>query len=215
MAEEKENRRRRTVIVIVIVALLIVAALLLWLWLMRQPAAPTPAAEPPLNQPAASLPATNAPITNSAVSQPVTPTPGTQPTGEADARSTLRSLARSFAERLGSFSNAGNFENVLDLKVFMTPKLADWADKFVAQARASQPSSAEYSGTTTRTITAEVVSLDENAGRAEVKVKTQRHEVAHNLDNVYYQDLNLVFLKQGGTWKADAAVWGQKSADGT
>jgi hypothetical protein len=120
----------------------------------------------------------------------------------------LRRLASSFAERYGSFSNLGDFENLTDLKVFMSASFAASTDAFVARERA-KPTPSEYRGFTTRALSTEVVSLDDSAGTAVITVKTQRQEFTDPTapGTVSYQDIRLGFIKEGGTWKVDSATW--------
>lgn len=203
---------RRSKVIIAAIVLLLLLLLGVLLFLRPQQAIegfPEELGGPAANTNRVGLPSTNfsGGSFNANVSQPVNTAPPAPP-AKPDERTNLKRIAAAFAERFGSFSNEGNFENIVDLKYFMTASLQTWADSYVADAR-SKPRSPEYSGTTTRSIAVEVSAFDEVAGTATVVVKTQRREQGSTAgsDSVYYQDLKLEFLKQGDTWKVDAATW--------
>lgn len=112
-----------------------------------------------------------------------------------------------FAERLGSFSNQSDYGNFTDLKIFMTPTMQDWADKYVADLKA-QKYSGEYYGITTHTLTTKVLSYDEKAGKIKVEVITERQEShAANLGASYQQKMTLDLVKDNSSWLVDSAVW--------
>lgn len=130
------------------------------------------------------------------------PTSPTEETKIADAES----FARSFVERLGSFSNQSNYENIRELRSLMTPTMQAWADRTIADARAKATKDAPYYGITTRALQA---SAKENGGGiATVVVKTTRREVkGKDAPRVFYQDMALVLKKVDGEWKAESATW--------
>lgn len=127
------------------------------------------------------------------------------PTGEAAARE----LAIVFAERFGSFSNQTDYENIENLKGFMTSRMQEWADGYVAQGRATTDASAPYYGITTSAVAAEKVSFDDSAGTAEYLVSAKRHEVnsANSTDTTFDQQLRVRLAFSDDAWKVDEAVW--------
>ena len=200
--------RNQKILIVVVLLLLLVALALLFL---RGPSGIA-------NLPAGEQTATNqqrpgglggnsfpSPSFNTNVSEPST---NTAPPPKPDEQGSMKRIAAAFAERFGSYSNVGDFENVLDLKVYMTESMQAWADSYVADAR-TKPRSAEYSGTTTRAISVDVSAIDEDAGTASLTVKTQRRETGSTVgsDRVYYQDLKLDFLKSGDVWKVNSVAW--------
>ncbi len=208
------RRTRNVIIAVVILALLFLA---LWLWLnQRRAATGAPADLGDINANVSKplggqldttytgkVGGTNAPVNAPAAPEQPAPAPA-----KPDTRSNLVRLASAFAERYGSFSNTSNFENLLDLKFFMTKAMADRTDAYVADARAKGAGSAEFFGSTTRAISAEVLELDENAGSAKVSVQTQRQSVSGAAGNeVYYQELILTYREQGELWQVDSAAW--------
>ncbi len=196
--------RRTKILIAIILIILVVLALLYWLFLrpthFPSPVTPSPAAntnvapEPPL-----ALPAVNA-------------LPAEMPkiSDEEKLRSDLSRLAAAFAERFGSYSNQGNFENLLDLKPLMTVRMQTWTDDFIAKSKDNQGDTSVYFGVTTKAISTNIVSLNEESGQAEVMVRTQKREASGSMTEnvrIYYQDLGLVFLKTADGWKVDEAVW--------
>lgn len=127
------------------------------------------------------------------------------PSGEEAAKE----LAILFAERFGSFSNQTDYENVASLKGFMTSRMQEWADGYVAQGRASTDPGAPYYGITTSAIAAEQQSFDDAAGKAEYLVSAARREVnsAKATDTTFNQQLRVRLARSDNAWKVDEAVW--------
>lgn len=120
-------------------------------------------------------------------------------------------LAMSFAERLGSYSNQSNYGNFTDLKIFMTPSLQAWADKYVETLR-SQASSTAYYGISTRAVTSEIKNFDDKQGQAEILVLTERRESTEKIGGgeSYPQALSLDLVRINGEWLVDKAYWEKK-----
>lgn len=127
-------------------------------------------------------------------------------------RDDLARMAASFAERFGSYSNHSDYGNIVDLQIFMSRKMQEWSDNFIAEARSKSGGEEIYYGITTKALTTEVAQYDEAGGLAKVLVKTQRRESFGATSNasVSYQDINLNFIKESGAWKVDQAEWQKK-----
>lgn len=205
------DRKKKILLAVTVVAILLLALLALWLLLRPAAAPPGVVEEPVIIKPlggqlnpsggtSAELPA------EAPAAEPVAP-----PT--PDVKSNLKRLAAAFAERYGSFSNTSNFENLTDLEYFMTDAFAAKTERYVADARAKGVFAPEYSGSTTRSLSAEVTAFDETRGSAVVSVKTQRQQMgaAAGGESVYYQDLVLNFLRVKDIWQVNAAQWAAKS----
>lgn len=194
--------RRNKILIVAIILILIILALIYWLVLAPKFNIPgggtnanTNTPPPPLALAPVNIPSTAPPVEVSDAEK---------------LRSDLSRLAAAFAERFGSYSNQGNFENILDLKVLMTPKMQGWADDFIAGSKASQGNNSVYFGVTTKSVSSNITALDEGIGEATVVVSTQRREASGTMsDNVkiYYQDLELKFKKINDEWKVDEATW--------
>jgi hypothetical protein len=124
----------------------------------------------------------------------------------------LEKMASSFAERFGSFSNHSSFNNIVDLKVFMTDNMKDWADKFILEKQSSQDFKAAYYGITTIATSEKTLEFDPDKGRAKVLVSTYRRESIGDDSNSssYEQNIEISFEKKGGVWKIDSAYWQDK-----
>lgn len=120
----------------------------------------------------------------------------------------LKRTASLFIERLGSYSNQSNFSNVADLKIYMSDKMRDWADDFIAKNNIDRDVSTYY-GITTKSISQKVDSSDEDSGRATVLVNTLRRESGGDLneDNSFYQEALISFVLEDDFWKVDSANW--------
>lgn len=136
------------------------------------------------------------------------PTATTRNATESEkAAASLRTIAILFAERYGTYSARGNFENITDLYPLMTERMRASSDTFIADARARQDrEGVGVSGTTTRALEVEVVT--QTPLSATVSVSTQRTETATDgRETVTYQKLQLSLVRSGELWKVDSAAW--------
>lgn len=126
----------------------------------------------------------------------------------AQTKQELGQIAMSFAERFGSYSNQNNFENIVDLKPFMSKRMQAWADQYVASGRAKSADTSIYYGVTTRALSSEVTQFNAN-GPVEFTITTQRREATGTTSNakVSNQDLTIVFVREDGVWRVDEARW--------
>jgi len=121
----------------------------------------------------------------------------------------LKTMAIAFAERFGSYSNHSNYDNIVDLKIFMSAQMQTWADNFIKESRVKSVYSAIYYGLTTKALQAITRSYDESAGVAEILVKTQRRESTGTKSNArsFQQDIIISLVKEKGAWKINGASW--------
>jgi hypothetical protein len=132
--------------------------------------------------------------------------PAEKPVGQAD----LERMAKSFAERFGSFSNQSNFANIKDLKLFMSEKMKTWADAYIEKNKKNDPANQVYYGLTTKAVTAKARTYDNTKGEALIVVETRRREaigVSNNSSRLYNQSIHVSFVKENGAWKVDSAFW--------
>jgi len=203
--------RKKMGILIIIVALIIIIAIIYFVFL-RKPATTVPADTPIENGITNELPTAD---------QVGTTTPSDkQPTGTYNIAAEtphklngddLGKLSMSFAERFGSFSNQSDYGNFTDLNIMMTDNMKTWAEKNVTDLRAKATTTAYY-GISSKALTYEVKSFDDNAGKAEILVGTQRQESteAINGGTSYIQNLDLNLIKVNGDWLFDKAYWQAK-----
>ncbi len=213
---------RRQKILLVVAILFVLAALIMLLLPYLQ--APETVNAPEINEPTLNRPiggliggetgGTNAPVNVVGTPAENVPTPAepTAPTpGLPDERTNVTRVAMAFTERFGSFSNTSDFSNILDQEPIMTSKMIAWAEKYVADQRASTPVSAEYFGTTTRSLSATLSLYDDLRGFATVNIMTQRREtMTTGVTSTYLQPITVEMRKTGGLWKVDSATWGTR-----
>ncbi len=124
----------------------------------------------------------------------------------------LAKRAMFFSERLGSYSNQSDYGNFTDLKIYMTDSFKDWVDKYVAGLKSQSSAVSGYYGISTKALTTEVKSFDDQAGKSSITVTTERRESTEKINGgtPYQQKLDLDFLKVNGEWLVDRAYWEKK-----
>lgn len=117
----------------------------------------------------------------------------------------LRQLASNFAERYGSYSNQSNYENITDLKPFMTQLMQKSADNFVAAK--IKESNEIYFGIFTKALSSEVSNI--SSDQAIVLVNCQKQESTGSALNskIYYQTAQISFSKENSAWKVVKIEW--------
>ncbi|MEK7102225.1 MAG: hypothetical protein AAB912_01175 [Patescibacteria group bacterium] len=139
-------------------------------------------------------------------------TPFTAPTGDAAApavppkepdRQAAESLARFFIERIGSYSNQSDFQNVDDVKPLMTARVQTWAEGLKKQGTAG----GGYRGVTTKALALEMIEWKPKQS-AVMRISTQRQAQQDGAaDRVYYQDAEVNVVYQGEGWLVDGVYW--------
>ncbi len=193
---------RKQKILIVVIGILVVLGLFYWLFLRESFTPQEPTTKTNVN--VVALPPVTLP--NSTTVSATVP----EASAEEKVRSSISRLAAAFAERYGSYSNQGNFENLLDLKPLMTEKMRAETDSFIEQNKISAADGLTYFGVTTKAISANIASIDEAAGTAEITVGTQRRESSGSMadsSTINYEDLELTLRKVNGEWLVDTAKW--------
>lgn len=117
---------------------------------------------------------------------------------------TVESLARLFVERIGSYSNQSNFQNINDVSQLMTPKARAWAEGL---KKTADTSGAAYRGMTTKALTATTVDWKPKVS-ALVRLSTQRQEERDDATpRLYYQDAEVRLVFQNDSWLVDEMTW--------
>lgn len=116
----------------------------------------------------------------------------------------VETVAKSFAERYGSYSSQSNFQNLRDLMPLMTSSFQVETENLIATLEVEDM----YHGITTRVLSVDVT-LSEDETIATCDVQTQREEAWASPLNaeVTYQVLALLLVKDAGEWKVDNATW--------
>ena len=193
---------RKQKILIVVVGVLVILGLFYWLFLRESFTPQSPTTKTNVN--VVALPPVTLP--NSTTVSATVP----EASAEEKLRSSISRLAAAFAERYGSYSNQGNFDNLLDLESLMTEKMWAETENFIEQSKASAGDSSVYFGITTKAISVNIASIDEGAGTAKITIGTQRRESSGSMadsSTIKYEDLELFFLKVNDEWKVDTAKW--------
>ena len=191
----------------ILITLVIIAAILFVAIAVIAPRVKTPGNANAVNSPANSE---NANFSNINLSANIA-IPNSTPvivTEKPSTQSTLEAIARTFAEKFGSFSTMGNFENIYDVEFFMTADMKEWAKKYIID-NAVEPG-AEFYGVTTRALKTEIVVMDDDETQAQIVVTTQREETRGSItgrSNIIYQKIAIDFLKIENEWKVNAANW--------
>lgn len=156
--------------------------------------------QPVVNQPIVNTSNNNQPIINVNTNLPP---PATDSKSIAEARA--KRFAMFFAEKFGTFSSQGNFENLTELYDSMTSKMRSWAQAQVkSQWRLEDP----YSGVTTRALNAQITSGKITDNQIEITVNTQKeNRTSETSSSTSYEALRLVLVKSGDGWLVDAAFW--------
>jgi len=175
-------------------------ALLIWWQFFRQ--------EPVANNVTVTIPTDNTNVV--VVNAIVNTAPANQNTNvEVNEELELIRLANLFTERFGSYSSESEFQNIVELKSYMTKTMQVWADNYIKQLKA-QPKTGGYSSVVTKAVSTEVI--NSTSVKAEVKVTTQRQEEEANINGsqTYYQDISLEFNKSDDDWLVNKATWQEK-----
>ena len=199
----------------ILITLVIIAAILFVAIAVIAPRVKTPGNANAVNSPANSE---NANFSNINLSANIA-IPNSTPvivTEKPSTQSTLEAIARTFAEKFGSFSTMGNFENIYDVEFFMTADMKEGLllgkferpKKYIVD-NAVEPG-AEFYGVTTRALKTEIVVMDDDETQAQIVVTTQREETRGSItgrSNIIYQKIAIDFLKIENEWKVNAANW--------
>ncbi len=134
---------------------------------------------------------------------------GNTNTSLSSGEASLRAIARSFAERFGTYSNHSDYENIEHLLPYMTNQMKKWAVGFIEDQRSEGAYAGIYTGTTTKAMSVTTRSYSEDENEAEFLVSTQRKESTGSTSNsrIFYQDIQIKFLKEQSVWKVDQAWW--------
>jgi hypothetical protein len=192
------DQKNKRILIIVGAVIIVVVAVALW-WFTRS----TP--EPVINN------ATVNKNTNVVVVNVNTQAPANQNTNtNTDTSVALIRLANLFTERFGSYSTQAQFQNVIDLKPFMTTKMQKWADTYVANQKKLVVNATGYTIIATKVLTTTITS--QTGTTAEVRLTTLRTEEGTTINGQtsYNQDIILHLVKQDANWVVDEAQWQAK-----
>jgi hypothetical protein len=157
-------------------------------------------------------PLTNTTVTNKNVNVVVVNTVQTNEnqntnTAAVDATVAARRLANLFVERFGSYSSEAQFQNIVDLKKFMTKKMQAWADTYISDQKKQAGTNTSFQSITAKVITTSVT--NQSASGITFRITTVRttDNGAVNGKNTYNQDILIRAVPSGTDWKIDSAYW--------
>jgi hypothetical protein len=201
------------IILIVLIAVIIIAAIMFLIWaLIYRPPIIFRTAEQPITEETEDAgglePATGTVITEVATGTPIIT--GARPflvsAPKTIQEQQVKNLSVLFVERFGSFSNQGNYENFYDLMPLMTSSMRTWAEQYIA-TNPLDPSDPYY-GISTKALATKIVSIDIDAGQAEVNIETQRRETkTGEEERTFIQAINLDLIKIDNEWLISSATW--------
>ncbi len=116
-------------------------------------------------------------------------------------------VARTFVERIGSYSSQSNFQNVDDVSSLVTEKLNATLQQSAKKSREEEPEGDGYYGVSTAFLGTKTIS--ESSTGITLMVQTQREEAFGSPANeeIRYQSIEVTLVKEGDAWKVDAFTW--------
>jgi predicted lipid-binding transport protein (Tim44 family) len=118
-------------------------------------------------------------------------------------------VARTFVERLGSYSTEADAENIEDILPMATSSFQNELEALVREARAT--SDGAYYGVSTIVVTAPKT-VSSTATQVVLSMTTQREETIDTPGNttVSYQSITITLVKSGTTWLVNDYSWSEK-----
>lgn len=188
------ERKRAIEVGIAIFIILALVGVIWWMFLRQKPQTSVVSQDTPQHLPQRTTPSVSTPET--AVDAP-----------QAQEVSAT-TVARTFAERMGSYSSESNFQNVEDVLGVVTESLASQLKKDAARERAAMPSeTGGYYGISTLYLGAKTTEQSDTS--IALLVQTQREESFGSPGNssIRYQSLELTLVKEGESWKVNTYTW--------
>ena len=118
----------------------------------------------------------------------------------------LKTFAKSFTERFGSFSNQNDFENINNVMIYMTPQMVEESEKFIEKEKKNAVPGAYY-GITTKVLNMEVTEFEGTTATAKVTAQRKETSGVPQQSKTFTQSADIKFKKEGGTWKVDEFNW--------
>ena len=137
------------------------------------------------------------------------PTSGSENVPPSIQETSPSTVARTFVERLGSYSTEADAENLEDLFPMATASFQNELEVLVRESRASSDGS--YYGVSTIVVTAPVT-VSFTATQSVLVMTTQREETIDTPGNttVSYQSITVTLVKSGTTWLVSDYSWSEK-----
>ncbi len=190
------ERKTKIEIALALAVIMLFAAFLLF-W--RQKAA-TPTTTTPTST--TGITSSKDKLTTSTGSTDTTTTPAPVVVKETSATT----VARTFVERLGSYSSESDAANIEDILPMATASFQKQLETLAKQARASSDGS--YYGVSTLVVTAPKT-VGSTSTQTVLSMTTQREETVGDPGNttIKYQSITITLVKSGTTWLVDGYTW--------
>ena len=191
-----EDKRKIIIFSFIGALIIIILFVLLWLLFGHKPA---PVA-PPVNT-------STSTASQKIIERQVNSLPPTNPQRLAEDKKYtlgLKQTALAVTERLGSYSSDQRFNNLDDLKSFMTSKMqTDAKNMALKEVNATTT----YFGVSTKALSIKLVDISDS--KASVLVQTQRAITSGDnpQPRVIYKNIALTFVKADNKWLLDQAKW--------
>jgi hypothetical protein len=119
----------------------------------------------------------------------------------------IKSVAKNFTERYGTWSTDNKDENFKSAKVYTTSRMENIIEDFIINNEKLADSYEGYYGVTTKALSVKIINLEENEAKLSVSVQ-QLETSGINLDNnISYKNLNLELIKNNDDWFVNDAKW--------
>jgi hypothetical protein len=119
----------------------------------------------------------------------------------------IKSVAKNFTERYGTWSTDNKDENFKSAKVYTTSRMENIIEDFIINNEKLADSYEGYYGVTTKALSVKIINLEENEAKLSVSVQ-QSETSGINLDNnISYKNLNLELIKNNDDWFVNDAKW--------
>lgn len=197
------NKKFITILILIVAIFVIGGAILAWMFLNN------PKDVVNTNQPATNKVSNsngNAANTNAAVNSNSAASGNNS--GSTSIEDEIVSLAKSFIDRYGTFSSQNEYDNINDLRTYMTESMNKDADKLIKEIEANNTNGSKgYYGITTRTLSSEMVELKDSEAKLNLTAQRKESSEAKPELNVYYQNVEVIIKKESGVWKVDKVTW--------
>ena len=119
----------------------------------------------------------------------------------------IKSVAKNFAERYGTWSTHNKGENFESAKVYATSRMESIIKDFVANNEKLSDDYDGYYGVTAKALSVSIINLEDSSASLSVSVQ-QLETLGEDLEkNTSYKELNLELIKYKDDWFVDDAEW--------
>jgi hypothetical protein len=119
----------------------------------------------------------------------------------------IKSVAKNFAERYGTWSTHNKSENFESAKVYTTSRMENIIEDFIINNEKLSNDYEGYYGVTAKALSVKILNLEDTSASLSVSVQ-QLETSGENLDeNISYENLNLELIKYNDDWFVDYAEW--------